>query len=79
MLSGLTGLTGSDREILFQKQKGSLFMVKVNTVFCILCVSNPLFTSQHLLSWDTGLWPLLGGTTWTRWFSNSAMPGIPMK
>ena len=70
MSSGLTGLTGSDRGILFQKQKGSLFMVKVKTIFCILCVCNPLFTSQHSLSWDTRLWPLLGGTTQTQWFSN---------
>ena len=43
-------------------------MVKVKTIFCILCVCNPLFTSQHLLSWDTRLWPLLGGTSQTRWF-----------
>ena len=35
-------------------------MVKVKTVFCILCVGNSLFTSQHSLSWDTRLWPLLG-------------------
>ena len=70
MSSGLTGLTGSDHEILFQKRKGSLFMVKVKTVFCILCVCNPLFTSQHSLFWDMRLWPLLGGTTQTRYFSN---------
>ena len=70
-MSGLTGLTGSNRGTLFQKQKGSLFMVKVKTVFCILCVCNPLFTSQHSLSWDTRLWPPLGGTTQTRWFSSN--------
>ena len=61
-MSGLTGLTGSDCGILFQKQKGSLFMVKVKTIFCILCVCNPLFTSQHSLFWDMRLWPPLGGT-----------------
>ena len=54
----------------FRNKKDSLFMVKVKTVFCILCVCNPLFTSQHSLSWDTRLWPLLGGTTQTQWFSN---------
>ena len=58
-------------ESCFQKQKGSLFMVKIKTVFCILCVCNPLFTSQHLLSWDMRLWQGLGGTTRTRWFSNT--------
>ena len=70
-LSGMTGLTGSNHGILSQKQKGSLFIVKVKTIFCILCVCNPLFTSQHSFSWDTRLWPPLGGTTRTRWFSNT--------
>ena len=49
-------------------------MVKVKTVICVLCVCNPLFTSQHSLSWDTRLWALLGGTTRTRWFSNNDIP-----
>ena len=35
MLPGQTGLTGSKCGILFQKQKGSLFMVKIETVFCV--------------------------------------------
>ena len=70
MSSGLTGLTGPDCGILSQKQKGSLFMVKVKAAFCILCVCYALFASQRSLSWDTRLWPLLGGTTRTRWFSN---------
>ena len=29
------GLTGFEHGILFQKQKGSLFMVKIETVFCV--------------------------------------------
>ena len=73
MSSGLTGLTGFNRGILFQKQKSSLFMVKVKTIFCIVCVCSPLFTSQHSLSWDMRLWPLLGGTTRTQWFSNNSL------
>ena len=50
-------------------KKDSLFMVKVKTAFCILCVYYPLFASQHSLSCDTRLWPSLGGTTRTGWFS----------
>ena len=50
-------------------KKGSLFMVKVKTAFCILCVYCPLFASQCSLSCDTRLWPSLGGTTRTGWVS----------
>ena len=49
---------------------GSLFVVKVKTAF-VLCVYYPLVTSQCSLSCDMRLWPSLGGTTRTGWFSMS--------